>query len=210
MSNAFDSLIRSIASRHAVDPFLVKAVIAAESSFDPRAFRNEPQIQDASRGLMQTLYATARDMGYTGAPEGLFDPATSIEYGTRYLKRQLLRYSGDTARAVAAYNSGTAYVRNGAFMNQPYVDRVMRFYAGFRGGPGGEGEKDETVLLRSDLPQLGPVPGSERVPIRISASAAAGGGNIASLETFLSEDYAPYILAIGGGLLLAALSSRRK
>jgi hypothetical protein len=210
MSNAFDSLIHSIASRHGVDPFLVKAVIAAESSFDPRAFRNEPQIQDASRGLMQTLYATARDMGYTGAPEGLFDPATSIEYGTRYLKRQLLRYSGDTARAVAAYNSGTAYVRNGAFVNQPYVDRVMRFYAAFRGGPGGEGEKDATVLLRSDLPQLGPVPGSERVPIRISASATAGGGNIASLETFLSEDYAPYILAIGGGLLLAALSSRRK
>jgi hypothetical protein len=210
MSNVFDSLIHSIASRHGVDPFLVKAVIAAESSFDPRAFRNEPQIKDASRGLMQTLYATARDMGYTGAPDGLFDPATSIEYGTRYLKRQLLRYSGDTARAVAAYNSGTAYVRNGAFVNQPYVDRVMRFYASFRGGPGGEAEKDATVLLRSDLPQLGPIPGSERVPIRISASAAAGGGNIASLETFLSEDYAPYILAIGGGLLLAALSSRRK
>jgi len=211
MTNVFDSLIQSIASRHAVDPFLVKAVIAAESSFDPRAYREEPQIHDASRGLMQTLYATARDMGYAGAPEGLFDPATSIEYGTRYLKRQLLRYSGDTARAVAAYNSGTAYTRaDGAFVNQPYVDRVMRFYAGFRGGPGGEGEKDETVLLRSDLPQLGPVPGSQKVPIRISASAAAGGGTVASLETFLSEDYAPYVLAIGGGLLLAALSSRRK
>jgi hypothetical protein len=211
MTSIFDSLIWSVAQRHAVDPFLVKAVIAAESSFDPRAYRAEPQIGDASWGLMQTLYRTARDMGYTGAPEGLFDPATSIEYGTRYLKRQLLRYSGETARAVAAYNSGTAYTRpDGSFVNQPYVDRVMTFYASFRGGPGGESEKDATVLLRSDLPQLGPVPGSQRVPIRISASASAAGGNIASLETFLSEDYAPWVLALGGGLLLAALSSRRK
>jgi hypothetical protein len=211
MTSIFDSLIWSVAQRHAVDPFLVKAVIAAESSFDPRAYRAEPQINDASWGLMQTLYRTARDMGYTGAPEGLFDPATSIEYGTRYLKRQLLRYSGETARAVAAYNAGTAYTRaDGSFVNQPYVDRVMGFYASFRGGPGGESEKDATVLLRSDLPQLGPVPGSQRVPIRISASASAAGGNIASLETFLSEDYAPWVLALGGGLLLAALSSRRK
>ncbi len=210
MSSAFDSLINQVASRHGVDPFLVKAVVAAESSFDPRAYRAEPQINDASWGLMQTLYATARDMGYQGAPEGLFDPATSIEYGTRYLKRQLIRYSGDTPRAVAAYNSGTAYTRaDGSFVNQAYVDRVMRFYARFKGGPSGEGEKDATVLLRSDLPQLGPVPGS-RVPIRISATASAAGENVASLETFLSEDYAPWVLAIGGGLLLAALSSRRK
>ncbi|MGH7259968.1 MAG: lytic transglycosylase domain-containing protein [Nitrospiraceae bacterium] len=208
MSNAFDSLIVSTATRHAVDPALVKAVVAAESSFDPRAFRAEPQIGDASRGLMQTLFKTAQEMGYSGTPEGLFDPATSIEYGTRYLKRQLVRYSGDTARAVAAYNSGTAYQRpDGSFVNQPYVDRVMRFYASFRGSA--EGEKDKSVLLRSDLPQLGPVPGSQRVPIRISASASAAGENVASLETFLSEDYAPWLLAIGGGLLLAALSRKR-
>jgi hypothetical protein len=208
LSNAFDQLIWQTAGRHGVDPPLVKAVVAAESSFQPKAYRAEPHIKDASYGLMQTLFATAKDMGYTGTPEGLYDPATSLEFGTRYLAKQLRRYNGQIPHAVAAYNSGTAYVRDGKFVNQAYVDRVLRFYAQFGGG-GAAQEQEATagVRLRSDLPQLGPVPSS--TPIRLQAIQGANGERGASIETFVNAETAPWLIAVGGAMLLSVLSGRR-
>lgn len=206
--NAFDSIIWQKAKIHAVDPILIKSIVASESSFDPRAYRGEPQINDASYGLMQTLYRTAKGEGYTGTPEGLFDPSTSIEYGTRYIKRQLLRYKGNVPSAVAAYNSGTAYYKaDGSFVNQPYVDRVFRFYERFKGQR--EAETDPGVLLRSDLPQLGPIPSSPRgfVDIPLPSVVQSVGDAAAS---FIESDSAPWLIAIGGAMLLAALSPSRR
>lgn len=210
MNQTYDSLIWDVAGRYAVAPELVKAVVTAESNGNPRAYRDEPKIGDASRGLMQVLFSTAQQMGYGGTPEGLFEPETSIEYGTRYLRYQLMRYAGDTASAVGAYNAGSVYRKpDGTFVNQPYVDRVMAWYNRYLGET--EAEKDNTVLLRTDLPQMGPLPMSRpsAVPIRFSATATADGDRIASLETFFREDYAPWVLALGGAALLAFLSSRR-
>ena len=59
----FDTLVYAEAARRGLDPLLIKAVIATESSFNPQALRPEPQINDASRGLMQILYGTAKMMG---------------------------------------------------------------------------------------------------------------------------------------------------
>ena len=104
----FDTLIYAEAARRGLDPVLIKAVIATESGFNPEAHRPEPQIRDASHGLMQVLYGTAKMMGYTGNPEGLFDPETNIRFGSAYLTHQLTRYQGDVPSAAAAYNAGTA------------------------------------------------------------------------------------------------------
>jgi hypothetical protein len=207
-SSTYDQLIWETAQRHGVDPYFVKAVVAAESSFDPKAYRAEPRIGDASYGLMQTLYRTAKDMGYTGAPDGLFDAATSLELGTKYLAYQLRRYNGRLPFAAAAYNAGTAYVDSaGRFKNQAYVDRVMRFYQQFGGGGGAREEEAQSgVRLRSDLPQLGPVPGSTPLRIQAVATSEARG---ASVETFINEDTAPWLIAVGGAVLLSILSGRR-
>lgn len=206
MSNQFDPIIWDAARRHNVDAALVKAIVAAESSFRPRAFRDEPRINDASYGLMQTLYATAKDMGYRGAPEGLYDPATSIEFGTRYLAKQLRRYNGNVPFAVAAYNSGTAYERDGRFVNQSYVDRVLRFYERYHAEL--EKEKDAGVRLRPGSPQMGPVPDS--TPVRIATMAGPEGERGATIETFINEDTAPWVIAVGGAVLLSLLSGRRR
>lgn len=207
-SAQFDQLIWQTANRHAVDPYFVKAVVAAESNFEPKAYRAEPKIDDASYGLMQTLYRTAKDMGYTGPKEGLFDPATSVEYGTKYLAYQLRRYGGKLAYAAAAYNAGTAFVNSaGRFSNQGYVDRVMGFYKQFGGGGGAqESEVSSGVRLRSDLPQIGPVPGS--TPIRLAAVATEHGSG-ATIETFINADTAPWLIAVGGAMLLSLLSPRK-
>lgn len=205
MNGSWDTLVNDIASRLGISVELVKAVIAAESGGNPKAYRNEPKIGDASRGLMQVLYRTAQQMGYTGAPEGLFDPSTSVEFGARYLRYQLLRYAGDTASAVAAYNAGAAYRKSdGTFVNQAYVDRVMRFYNQYL--QESEAEKTTAVQLRTDLPQLGPVP--SYVPVALSATDEDQGKTV-SLETFLTSETAPWVVALGGAALLAFLTSRR-
>jgi len=133
----YDALIWTAANARGLDPLLVKAIVAQESGFQPNAFRAEPRIGDASRGLMQVLYGTARDMGYRGSADGLFDPATSIEYGTAWLAKQWVRYQyggRQLTDAIAAYNAGTAVfdAPRGSYSNQGYVDGVLRYYQGYR------------------------------------------------------------------------------
>lgn len=157
--HAYDRLIREAGARHQVEPALIKAIIAQESRFRPRAHRPEPNAGpngDGSYGLMQILLATARALGHTGPAEGLYDPATNIEYGTRCLV-DCLRRASTLAGAVSAYNGGyrpqlgfgeparrplriclawdTAqrgnclrwrHVAPGEFANQSYVDAVLR------------------------------------------------------------------------------------
>jgi soluble lytic murein transglycosylase-like protein len=115
-----------------VPPDLVLAVIRKESVGDPRAVRREPDGR-ISRGLMQVLEGTARDLGLTN-PQLLHVPAIGIDVGTHYLAQQLKRYAGRTAPAVAAYNAGTAFYQDNAresFVNQTYVDDVLRFFRSF-------------------------------------------------------------------------------
>lgn len=93
----------------------VKGVIASESAFNPRAVRGEAHLGDASHGLMQLLYSTAKVVGYAGALPteddrqkllGLYHPATNITLGTRLLNNLVIKYGGDLERAASAYNGG--------------------------------------------------------------------------------------------------------
>lgn len=110
---AFDVQVAAASRRHGVPAWVILATIAKESSFNPRSQRRESGGR-VSRGLMQLLGSTAIEMGYTGPAGddatrtgGLYDPATSIEYGTAYLAHQSRRYPADGWDAIyAAYNSG--------------------------------------------------------------------------------------------------------
>lgn len=146
----FDELVYAEARRRGLDPVLIKAVIATESSFNPAAYRAEPAIRDGSHGLMQILYATAKMMGYTGTPEGLFDPEINIRFGSAYLTHQLTRYGGDVPSALSAYNAGTAFRKpDGTFTNQPYVDRALGYYR---------------ELQAREVPPAGPAPPPAAAP----------------------------------------------
>lgn len=110
------------------DPRDVLAIIKIESDFDPNAYRAEPQIGDASYGLMQVLTGTAADMGYRGDPSGLFDPQTNIRVGMSYMRwiwdylaRELGRDPTE-AEWISAYNNGVGNVRAGRLMLS-YVSR---------------------------------------------------------------------------------------
>jgi soluble lytic murein transglycosylase-like protein len=84
------------------EPRLVKAVIGAESTFNPKAVSPV-----GAAGLMQLMPATAKDLGLTS--EQRFDPDKNVEAGSRYLK-QLEDEFGDKKVALAAYNWGMGNV----------------------------------------------------------------------------------------------------
>lgn len=127
-------LVRSVSAAHGVPPELVLGIIQAESNFDPNAYRAEPQIGDASRGLMQLLLMTARGLGFSGDPSLLFDAATNVKLGTKLISMNLAARSGNVGKALSMYNGGYRPslgfgepLSDGRFKNQTYVDRVLGY-----------------------------------------------------------------------------------
>lgn len=122
----YENLAQKWGERWKVPWALILAIIGTESAGNPRAYRYESHINDASRGLMQMLYSTARSLGYKGPPRGLYNPDISIKYGTKFLRMLYNRY-GNWLDAIAAYNAGRPRRRGGfgCYYNQTYVNRVL-------------------------------------------------------------------------------------
>lgn len=96
----YDNAIYAAADEHQVDPALIKAVIHAESAFNPYAVSPK-----GAQGLMQLMPKTGRMMGLSNP----FSPTSNIRAGTRYLAVLLKRFRNE-AHAIAAYNAGEAPV----------------------------------------------------------------------------------------------------
>lgn len=122
----FDDIIAKYALRFNVPEVWIKAVIRTESNFDPEAYRAEPQIQDASYGLMQLLYGTARGLGFTGSANDLYDPDTNIRLGTQLLSDLQKRYGDDFRRIYSAYNSGNPDRWQTSSQVRANVERALR------------------------------------------------------------------------------------
>jgi len=124
-SAEFDPFIEKAARSHGVRPELVRAVIVAESAFNPNAVSNRGAV-----GLMQLRPATAHRYGVANA----FDPEQNIKAGVHYLRDLLTRYGNDLELTLAAYNAGEDAVERYGHSIPPfaetrhYVPTVLRIY----------------------------------------------------------------------------------
>ena len=126
----FEALIEEHSAAHQVSPALVRAVIQAESAFNPRARSHK-----GAMGLMQLMPATATEFSVLDP----YDPRENIRAGVAYLKRLLVKYS-DESLALAAYNAGPAAVaRYGRVPpyreTRDYVDKIRRATDAVPAGP---------------------------------------------------------------------------
>ncbi len=121
-------IIIKISKRYDVDPLLVKAVIMAESGFNPNAVS-----QVGAQGLMQLMPKTARSLGV----EDSFNPEHNIQGGVKYIKRLLDRFDGDVRLALAAYNAGSQNVRKYRGIppypeTKNYVKKVRHLHSSYK------------------------------------------------------------------------------
>jgi hypothetical protein len=97
----YEAIINACALQYGVDKSLVKAVIHAESGYDPNAVSPK-----GAAGLMQLMPKTAESLNVSNS----FDPKENIRGGVRYLKFLLETFKGDVSLALAAYNAGLSRV----------------------------------------------------------------------------------------------------
>jgi soluble lytic murein transglycosylase-like protein len=127
---AFDDEIRAAAQVYTVDDSLIRAIIHAESAYQPEAL--SPR---GAQGLMQLMPATQQELQIAD----VFDPLSNIEGGTLYLSRLLDQFDQDVDLAAAAYNAGPSAVREYGGIppykeTQEYVRRVKILYRRYRSG----------------------------------------------------------------------------
>ncbi len=123
-SGDIEDIIKEASRAHGLPINLLRAVIRAESNFDPKAVSPK-----GAMGLMQLMPGTARDL-YVRDP---FSPKENIMAGAKYLRTLLERFNWDLRLALAAYNAGPERVETSkGIPNIPetveFVQRVLKFY----------------------------------------------------------------------------------
>lgn len=125
---AYEDEILAAARVFTVDDSLIRAIIHAESAYQPEAL--SPR---GAQGLMQLMPATQKELQITD----VFDPHSNIEGGTRYLSSLLQQFDQSVDLATAAYNAGPGAVREYGGIppyqeTREYVRRVKILYRRYR------------------------------------------------------------------------------
>jgi soluble lytic murein transglycosylase len=124
-----EPIIREMSARYRVDSDLVRAVIKAESDFNPNAVSDK-----GAKGLMQLMPETAQDMQV----RNIFSPRENVEGGVKYLRRLLTMFNNNLPLTLAAYNAGENAVKESNYSVPPYpetidyVQRVLRFLRNYK------------------------------------------------------------------------------
>jgi len=115
------TMIEVAAKEAGIDPALFDAVIAQESSYNPRAVSRA-----GAQGLAQLMPKTAASLGVTDP----FDPVQNLRGGAKYLAQMMKQFGGDVRLALAAYNAGPGAVKRAGGVppipeTQHYVKTIL-------------------------------------------------------------------------------------
>ena len=118
------AIINDASVRSHIDADFIASVIRAESAGNPKAVSPK-----GAQGLMQLMPQTASTLGVRNS----FDPEENVDGGVRYLRDLLVKYNGDAAKALAAYNAGPQRVQQYGGVppyreTHAYVARVINDY----------------------------------------------------------------------------------
>jgi hypothetical protein len=162
-------MLKAAADKYSLPPELLAAVAQQESRGNPKAVSPKGAI-----GVMQIMPATARGLGVRD-PRALFDPATNIDAGARYL-RQLLDQFKDPRLALAAYNAGPGAVQRYGGVppyreTQGYTRSILDQVNGTRRNLGIPTPVDASQLP-STAQMISPPPVAEQAPVAAQAPPA--------------------------------------
>ena len=126
----FTPITEKASKEHGVDEHIVRAIIMAESTFNPNAKSNR-----GAKGLMQLMPRTAKSLGVKNA----FDPEQNVNAGVKYFKQLLTKFDMNFDLALAAYNAGARKVlRHGGVPDFPatkrYIRKVKKYRKFYKGG----------------------------------------------------------------------------
>jgi len=119
-----NSLIAKYAAAEGVPLKLAHAVIRVESNYRVKARGRVGEV-----GLMQIKLATARLMGYKGGAKALYNPATNLKWGMKYLGKARKIAKGNTCGTILRYNAGHGAKRMNK-VSSKYCGRVKRIMRG--------------------------------------------------------------------------------
>ncbi|MBW1698768.1 MAG: transglycosylase SLT domain-containing protein [Deltaproteobacteria bacterium] len=127
-TSLYDRYIAEAAKRYGISISLIKAIIKAESNFDPWAVSKKGAL-----GLMQIMPQNLKSLKIKDP----FDPEQNIMGGVQYFKQLLKRFDDNLRLAIAAYNAGPEnveqYDRIPPFKEtEHYVRRVLQYYDMYR------------------------------------------------------------------------------
>jgi soluble lytic murein transglycosylase-like protein len=127
-SNQYDALISEFSKKYQVDFALIKAIIRAESGFNPNAVSRK-----GAKGLMQLMPETASRVNVSNS----FNPRENIEGGVRYFKYLLSLFDDDLRLSLAAYNAGENIVSEVRSIppyreTVDYVKKVLTYYQSYK------------------------------------------------------------------------------
>ena len=127
-TSKFRDEIRIAASRYSIDESLIRAIIHAESAYQPDALSPK-----GAQGLMQLMPAMQEELQI----QNPYHPESNIEGGTYHLSRILKQFDGNVELAAAAYNAGAGAVKRYDGVppyteTREYVKRVQILYRRYR------------------------------------------------------------------------------